>query len=181
MKNRVIFFVLLVGVLLTARASVSGTSSTPPAIQSVTIWAPPMIHGGYAFYADAEGRVIYQSVEPDATKGHGYIKKRFAFRDTGSIFADLIAGIEPNAMLGYQEGRKSGIPDELRLRFDLTYFGGAKIVAHKWDSDRVDVLDRLVERMRTAIQIVTKSTKPATSLFDWKKFEDDFLPKKTSE
>lgn len=146
------------------------TNQPVPEIESIAVFGPPMISGGYSFYADRKGRLVHQSIRPDDEKKYGFIEDRLVLREHPELFTGLVEQLRAVDFLTYREGREHGIPDELRLRFELTLSNGSKIIASKWDSDPVKALDELLERMRAIIHTMDKIQKPVRIPYDSKDF-----------
>ena len=141
-----------------------------PDIESIAVLGPPMIFGGYSFYADHKGQLVHQSVEPDTERKHGYfIEERLVLRHHGELFNRLVEQLNPTDLLTYREGR-GGFPDELRLRFEITLSNGNTIIAKKWANDKVPALDELLERIQSAIQAMRKIQPPTRIPYDDKDF-----------
>ena len=64
-----------------------------PEIESIAIFGPPLIFGGYSFYADRKGRLIHQSIKRDDEKKFGYVEERLVLRQHPELFAKLVADL----------------------------------------------------------------------------------------
>lgn len=148
----------------------SRVSAKIPDIESIAVFGPPTILGGYSFYADRKGRLIHQSIKPDTEKRYGYVEERLYLREHGELFMRLADHLDATEFLKYREGREYGIPDELRLTFQLTLSNGSKIFAYKWDCDNVASLAELQERVRVIIDAMSKLKAPTKMPYEEKAF-----------
>ena len=118
-----------------------------PAIQSISVVAPPMIFGGFAIYCDRNGNFVHRDISPNTDQGARFIEKRTVGRGYTAGFQEVAESIDLDALLRRGEGREYGVPDELWLTLTITFANDTSVIAEKWASDEIPEFDAVLERL----------------------------------
>ena len=107
------------------------------------------LFGGQTLALDADGNLFVRKVR-------GRQEQRYHLKLPADELAALLVFIPESGILGYQEHKRPGVPDEARPRITLSLPDRKKLTADKWANDKAPHFDKLYERL---LQLVERAAK----------------------
>ncbi len=138
---------------------------------SLNIYSYPMIFGGFSFFINNQGTVVFQNIRSPGGSAAATKEHRSVARNRQADFQKFSTLISPADLANLKPGRKMGIPDEGTVYITLTLDQGKEVTCHMWDGDVTGKFKRLLEFMNVYIaDTIEKTVTPEILNYEEKNF-----------